>query len=193
MGKAARPARDRVIADALARSVLGEGADRLDPVQPGDHLEIVARAAVAEQTARELLHQSVAAARGSGHSWAAIGSALGMSRQGAQQRFGGADREGRPGGSDTDGAATTAPTRWLGPVTAFDEMPELDLAGRQGWRTVEAGMLKHKMVRTQTQWEHKRVVWTRPVSGFTKDGWEVGARAFPWLYLVRDLGIPPQE
>jgi hypothetical protein len=34
------------------------------------------------------LHRRVGSARRSGHSWAAIGYALGISRQAAQQRFG---------------------------------------------------------------------------------------------------------
>ena len=83
-------------------------------------------------------------------------------------------------------------TRWLGPVTAFDELPELELAGRKGWHTVGAAMLKHKMVRTPTQWEHRRVIWNRPTKSYETDGWTVAVRAFPWIYLIRDLGIPAE-
>ena len=78
-------------------------------------------------------------------------------------------------------------------MTAFDEMPELELAGRRGWRTIGAGMLKHRMERTDTQWEHRRVVWRRPAGSYEVDGWVVAARAFPWLYLVRDLRTPPEN
>ena len=119
---------------------------------------------------------------GSGHSWAAIGAVLGLSRQATQQRFGAGKRldEG-------------AEYRWLGPVTAIDEMRELELAGRRGWRTIGAGMLKHRMERTDTQWEHRRVVWRRAAGSYEVDGWVVAVRAFPWLYLVRDLRTPPQD
>lgn len=158
----------------------GTAAPALDPDEPQDHLAIVRRAAAAEHASRELLQQAVNAARGSGHSWATIGAELGLSRQGVQQRFG--TREGH----DDD------PTyRWLGPVTAFDEMHELELAGRMGWHTVQAGMLRHKMVRTSTQWEHKRVVWTGSLRRHEQDGWQVGCTAFPWAYLIRDLGSAP--
>ncbi|MBR7743177.1 hypothetical protein KC207_07720 [Phycicoccus sp. BSK3Z-2] len=172
------------IADALGRAVLdgAPGEIALDPERAEDHLAIVARAVVAEQAGRDLLRQSVAAARASGHSWAAVGGVLGLSRQAAQQRFG-------TGGEGDDGPEH----RWLGPVTAMDEMPELQLAGRRGWRTVGAGMLKHRMLRTDTQWEHRRVVWSRGASSYETDGWIVAVRAFPWLYLVRDLGIPPED
>ena len=172
------------LSDVLGHAVLDGGPEQsvLDPDRPEDHLAIVARAAVAEQAGRELLRQSVSAARGSGHSWAAIGAVLGLSRQATQQRFGAGKRldEG-------------AEYRWLGPVTAIDEMRELELAGRRGWRTIGAGMLKHRMERTDTQWEHRRVVWRRAAGSYEVDGWVVAVRAFPWLYLVRDLRTPPQD
>lgn len=172
------------LSDVLGRAVLdGDGGQAvLDPNRPEDHLAIVGRAAVAEQAGRELLRQSVSAARGSEHSWAAIGEVLGLSRQATQQRFG--------GGNDPDQGPEY---RWLGPVTAINEMPELELAGRRGWRTVGAGMLKHRMERTDTQWEHRRVVWSRPAASYEVDGWVVAVRAFPWLYLVRDLQTPPED
>lgn len=171
------------IADAIGRAILhDDGGTALDPDASADQLAIVARASIAERDAREHLHQAVTAAKAGGHSWAAIGDTLGLTRQAAQQRFG----RGVPDVPDQN-------HRWLGPVTAFDEMAELRLAGQMGWRTVAAGLLRHLMVRTDTRWEHRRVVWKRPASHYTVDGWQVGARAFPWLYLVRDLGIPPIE
>ena len=106
-----------------------------------------------------------------------------MTRQAAQQRFG--DRADRDDATRGEGEE-----RWLGPVTAFDEMAELDLAGRQGWRTVDAAMFRHRMRRTATQWEHKRIVWG-PLRRWEAAGWE-GVRAFPWIYLVRDTGRPAE-
>jgi len=56
------------LSDVLGRAVLEGGPEQsvLDPDRPEDHLAIVARAAVAELAGRELLRQSVSAARGSG-------------------------------------------------------------------------------------------------------------------------------
>lgn len=126
-----------------------------------------------------MLHRSVAAARAAGVSWARIGTELGMTRQAAQQRF---------------GATGTSPEsqdeRWLGPVTAFEEMAELDIAGRAGWHTVEAGVLTHRMVRTATQWQHRRILWGASWARERANGWQIGCRAFPWIYLVRDTGLP---
>lgn len=182
----AHPGDGDLLAQELGRAIMGdrEGKGRaLDPASPADHLAIVARAAAAERATRDLLQQAVGAARASGHSWAALGAELGMSRQAVQQRFGGR----------ADGAEEDARYRWLGPVTAFDEMRELELAGRLGWHTVEAGMLAHKMIATDTQWEHKRVVWRASLRRYEQAGWQVGCRFFPWIYLVRDLGIPPER
>ncbi|GIL34155.1 hypothetical protein LG324_13850 [Phycicoccus jejuensis] len=169
---------DEALADRLARVVLGP----VEAQEAPDTLALVARSASAHAATRDLLQQAVAAARADGRSWAAVGEVLGLSRQAAQQRFGGV----------VDDGPTEAQERWLGPVTAFDEMPELELAGRQGWRTVGAGMLRHRMVRTPTQWEHRRVLWSRPAAAYEGDGWVVAVRAFPWLYLVRDTGRPAQ-
>jgi hypothetical protein len=168
---------DPDIADALGRAILA--AADIDPSEPSHHLEIVRRAAEADRIAGELLQQAVATARAAGHSWAAIGGELGLTRQAAQQRFG------KP-----EEALPDYHVRWLGPVTAFDEMHELALAGRSGWHTTGAGLLRHRMVRTSTQWEHKRVVWTGSLARYQGNGWQVGCRAFPWIYLIRDTGRP---
>lgn len=170
------------LGDALGRAILVGELDGASWRRGADaELDLVRRTAAADSIVADLLRQAVAAARAGGHSWAAIGAVLGMSRQAVQQRFGASD-----GTGTTDGPAE----RWLGPVTAFDEMAELELAGRFGWRTVGAGMLRHRMMRTPTQWEHRRVLWTSSLRRHEQQGWQVGCRAFPWVYLVRDTGKP---
>lgn len=171
------------LADAVARAVLT--AARVD--EDGDlgvdeHLALIAASARAEEEVRLILQRSVSAARAGGASWALVGAELGMSRQAAQQRFGAVAAEPEEGEAE----------RWLGPVTAFDEMDELALAGRAGWRTVEAGVLAHRMVRTDTQWEHRRILWRSSLAVDEEAGWVVGCRSFPWIYLVRDSGIPAE-
>ena len=167
------------LAGALGRAVWDEaGLD--DAAAPGleGHLALVSASAEAASETERILQRSIASARAAGASWARIGDELGMSRQAAQQRF----------GTPTRDAADAE--RWLGPVTAFDELTELDAAGREGWHTVEAGMLSHRMVRTDSQWEHRRILWRASLASELSDGWGVGCRSFPWIYLVRDTGIP---
>lgn len=145
-------------------------------------LDLVRRSADAELAARSLLRDAVTSARAAGASWADVGHALGMSRQAAQQRFG-----------DTREDELDDDQRWLGPVTALDEMAELALAGELGWHTVGCAPLRHRMARTRTQWEHRRVTWPGPSRQLRDDGWQVGARAFPWVYLIRDTGRPARS
>lgn len=162
------------------------------PADAADPLDLLSATAQAETIGRELLADAVRSARGAGCSWAAIGAKLGMSRQAAQQRFGAAPAE--PAERETPRGDGTAgdDERWLGPVTVMDEMAELAAAGRLGWRSVEVGWFRHRVRRTDTQWEHRRTVWTGARSAQT-EGWEVAARAFPWVYLVRDTGRPAAD
>lgn len=169
------PGHEGELVDAIGQAILSTVGS-----ETADHLALVRRTAAAEDAVRMLLRQSVGAARAQGHSWAAIGAELDLTRQAVQQRFGERSAD-APSGHEE---------RWLGPVTALDELRELELAGRLGWHTVEAGMLRHRMIRTDTQWEHKRVLWTGSSKRYERDGWEIGCRAFPWIYLIRDLGVP---
>jgi hypothetical protein len=72
-----------------ARSTLGKGQTpiRLPPGPPIDVLGWVATAHQQAKTADATLAAAVTRARQSGASWTAIGTQLGLTRQGAQQRF----------------------------------------------------------------------------------------------------------
>ncbi|MDT0156588.1 hypothetical protein Q9R19_03000 [Microbacterium sp. ARD32] len=174
------------LADDIARAVLADaglaqddGADA-PPPDAEAFLALIASSAAAEREIATLLQRSVASARAAGVSWARIGGELGMTRQAAQQRFGRGD------------AVEAQGERWLGPVTAFDEMAELELAGRQGWHSVEVQLLSHRLIRSDTQWQHRRILWRGSLARERAEGWEVGSRAFPWIYLVRDTGMPAE-
>lgn len=170
------------LSGALGRAILADaGLDSEADLRQPEHLALIAASARAENEAGDILVRAVRAARRAGVSWALIGEQLGMSRQAAQQRFGGAE-------SDLSAPAE----RWLGPVTAFDELAELDAAGRAGWRSVEVGVLSHRMVQTDTQWEHRRILWRGSLAAEEAEGWSIASRAFPWIYLVRDRGIPAE-
>lgn len=187
-------------AEALARAIGETGVD-LEPTSVEEYLALVRAAAEMEETASALLRDAVSSARSAGTPWSAVGIALGMTRQAAQKRF--ADTT--PGGSDHDSAedgtgdradpgthAATAPDeRLLGPVNAFDEMKELTLAGQLGWHSVEFGTLHHRVVKGDTQWEHRRITMLPgKVAALRAEGWVLIGTTFPFAYLKRDLGIP---
>ena len=72
---------------AIAASVLEDRPNRR-PTKT-DRIQMVATASAALDAAKESLDETVRQARRNGASWSDIGTALGISRQGAFQRFGG--------------------------------------------------------------------------------------------------------
>jgi hypothetical protein len=168
--------------------VLGEVISQLgiaeDPQSVADYLSLIEVASDVESQARTLLREAVDAARSAGATWSAIGSTLGMSKQAAQKRF----------------ATTHSPVcpaigpdeRILGPVTTFDEMAELVLAGEYGWHSVEIGPLFHRVLRSDTKWEHVRIsmLTSSRRAAMQAEGWQVIRSAFPYTYLKRSLGTP---
>ncbi|MFJ2534755.1 hypothetical protein [Microbacterium maritypicum] len=172
------------LSDAIGHAVLAAAgvADKTS-LTTEDHIALIAASARTEDEVRVILRRAVLSARAAGASWATIGAELGMSRQAAQQRF----------GHLAEAQDDDENERWLGPVSVFDEMGELELAGREGWHTVGAGASAHRMVRSDTRWEHRRSVW-RPLRAAERaEGWELGCSAFPWVYFVRDTGVPVSE
>lgn len=78
--------------------------DELDPATVTAHDALHFRRIIAAREgvvrAKRELHDAVTAARTAGDSWLAIGTALGVSKQAAQKRFGSAGRESDPGSED---------------------------------------------------------------------------------------------
>jgi hypothetical protein len=168
------------VADVLAEAI-GQLEVAMEPQSTSEYLELITVSASIEAEARSLLHEAVTSARSAGVTWSAVGGALGMSKQAAQKRF---------ATSVGPAAADLGPDeRIIGPVTAFDEMAELELAGKYGWHSVEFGPLFHRVVRSRTQWEHARVsMLTSRARAMRADGWQLIGSAFPYTYLKRDLG-----
>jgi hypothetical protein len=81
-----------------ARSTLGKGITprRLPAGPPLDPLDWINTTERELRAAADLLAAAVTRARQHGHTWTAIGHALGVSRQAAQQRFGPRDPPAEP-------------------------------------------------------------------------------------------------
>lgn len=177
---------DAELADLIAHAVaqadplLGERLEH----EPAAHLDLVVLTRRVQDVTNDLLHDAVASARAAGASWEAIGSALGMSRQAAQQRFGHRP-EPIPG---------TAEHREIVGLTAFNEMKQLEAWGRHGWHSVRFGPLFHEVENSPVQWEHARAVIGSPTAKeLEADGWErIGSSWFPWVYFKRPLDLPAE-
>ncbi len=174
----------------LLSQAISEAVAAVDPqLQPrlehdkDAYLDLVQLSAEVSTEADALLRAAVTAARSAGHSWAAVGAALGMSKQAAQQRFGG-------GGAEV--VAPTGHVMTMSPVTAFTEMAELDWRGQRGWHSIGYGPSFHTVEKSEVQWLHERV----PAVGarhheLEAAGWErIGTMWFPWRYYKKRTGIP---
>lgn len=168
--------------DILAQ-VLIENSGVVEPRGTEDFLLLVRGASTLRAEADKLLHAAVASARDAGSTWQNIGSTLEMTKQAAQKRF--APPPGQRSGE------LNAKERTIGPTTRFDEMDELALAGRYGWHSVDFGPAHHRVIRSDTQWEHLRVtISTGRIRTLVADGWLLIGSSFPYTYLKRDTGTP---
>ena len=173
------------VRDALVTALSDAGAVP-EPHSGDDYLHLIRLTSDVEHEAGRLLQQAVTSARAAGVTWTAVGATLGMSKQAAQKRF-------------ATGALPSSETldpdeRILGPVTAFDELRELALAGRYGWHSVAFGPFYHRVAHSATQWEHQRVsMRPRRVATLEAQGWQGIGSEFPFTYLKRDLGIPARH
>jgi hypothetical protein len=175
------PALRQLLSEAItaARPDLSE---RLD-ADPAAHLDLVSLALAARSETDALLRAAVSSARSAGSTWEAIGHVLDMSRQAAQQRY---------GGEDSALPRTGGTILRLAPLTAFTEMRVLERAGRYGWHSIGFGALFHIVEKSDLQWEHRRVHAVGTDRRELEDaGWEqIGSLWFPWAYYTRCTGEP---
>ena len=172
-------------ADELA-DLLAQAVARMDPTigrrldnDPQAHLDLVVLTSRVHTETGNLVRSAVSSARSAGWSWEAVGSALGMSRQAAQQRF----------GLKVDAYEDSPECRRLVGLTAANEIEQLNDWGAQGWHSIGYGPFFHDVERSDTRWEHCRVVvGSRKARELESKGWErVGTMWFPWVYFKRPV------
>ncbi|CAM5296605.1 hypothetical protein SAVIM338S_00386 [Streptomyces avidinii] len=177
------------IREEIAGAVLGgpEGLAASLENDPEGFLRLVAAARVGAEESSRLLREAIQGARAAGHSWDSVGGVLGVSRQAAQQRFAVKAPAAEPGSAigaqdQVDGAP---PRRTITPVTAFNEMAELEEAGRDGWHLVDYGPLFLVVEASDRTWEHRRAFGGQR-RRMKAEGWtQVGTWSFPWRYYKR--------
>lgn len=175
------------LAQLLARAiaVMDPTIEKRIDSDPRASLDLVVIASEAHTETGKILNSAVSSSRAAGWSWEAVGKALGMSRQAAQQRF----------GLKAELAEPSPERQRLVGLTATNEMDVLNEKGRHGWHSVGYGPLFHDLEKTDSQWEHCRVfVGSRKSRDLESHGWErIGTMWFPWHYYKRMLELPAEE
>lgn len=174
------------LAHLLARAIAAMDPTiekRIDS-DPQASLDLVVIASEANAEVGKILNSAVSSARSAGWSWEAVGKALGMSRQAAQQRF----------GLKAEMTESTHERQRLVGLTATKEMEILNEKGRHGWHSVGYGPLFHDLEKSDMQWEHRRVfVGSRKAKNLESEGWErIGTMWFPWHYFKKSLDLPAE-
>lgn len=172
------------LADLLAQAIAKIDptiARRLD-TDPQAHLDLIVLTSRAHAETRALNLSAVSSARSAGWSWEAIGTALGMSKQAAQQRF----------GFKSDDHEDSPEQRRLVGLIAANEIEQLNEWGAQGWHSIAYGPGFHDVEKSTTRWEHRRaVVGSRRARDLDSKGWErIGTMWFPWIYFKRQVAGP---
>ena len=146
-------------------------------------LEAITAAHLVADEGRVGLQRWVDAARRTGLSWTDIGSALGISKQAAQQRFKSTETADDLAGEDGEEIVR------LG-ATAFNEMSILRDEGKKGRELVRTGALTLVFRPTSHPWEYRRRVGVVPMIAEMKSaGWIYVSSWIPFHYFKRPLPI----
>ncbi|MBC7593958.1 MAG: hypothetical protein H7288_08490 [Kineosporiaceae bacterium] len=173
----------QLLAHAIA--VMDPTIEKRIDSDPRASLDLVLIASQAHTETGKILGSAVSSARAAGWSWEAVGKALGMSRQAAQQRF----------GQKAEPAEASPERQRLVGLTLTNEIDVLNEMGRKGWHSVGYGPLFHDLEKTDIQWEHRRVfVGSRKSKDPDSHGWErIGTMWFPWHYYKRSLELRAED
>jgi hypothetical protein len=143
-----------------------------------DYAAMIVASHIAADECRLSLHRWVDAGRRAGMSWTDIGALIGVSKQGAQQRFGGSGGEGVPPGADQISVRLGA--------TAFNEVGMLREEGLKGRELIGTGALALTFRQTDRAWEHCRTTGIGPdVAAMKEQGWTYVSSWFVFHYFKR--------
>lgn len=146
----------------------------------GERREDYARMIVASQIladeSRRSLGLWIDAARRAGMSWVDIGALLGISKQAAQQRFGGQRDDAEP--------PAEAIVVKLG-TTPLTEPQILAQQGEAGRELIEIGTFRLVFRASDTAWDYRRSVRPLTADQLEDEGWQVAGRWFVFHYYKR--------
>ncbi|HEX8449263.1 MAG TPA: hypothetical protein VF652_06690, partial [Allosphingosinicella sp.] len=162
----------------LALAVREEAEGPFEGRSVDDYAAMIVAAHIAADESRLSLHRWVDAGRRAGMSWSDIGALIGVSKQGAQQRFGGAGDDGPPTGEGLISVRLGA--------TAFNEVGMLREEGLKGRELIGTGALALTFRQTDRMWEHVRTTGIGPdVAGMKAEGWTYVSSWFVFHYFKR--------
>lgn len=138
---------------------------------------IVAGHILADES-RQALHRWIDAGRRAGMSWVEVGALLGITKQAAQQRFGGSP--------DDDPAPEGSATVKLGAPILSERRLLADL-GAAGRELVAAGAFTLSFRQSDHRWEHLRTVGPIDPTRQIAEDWRSAARWFVFHYYKRPV------
>jgi hypothetical protein len=147
-----------------------------------DYGAMIVAAHVAADESRHALHRWVDAGRRADLSWAEIGALIGISKQAAQQRFG--------GGGEADPAERAADLIVRTGASAFNEMAIMEQEGRERRELVGTGLLSLAFRQTGSRWEYRRVTALfadQARAKLERAGWAHVSSWYPFHYFKRRL------
>ncbi len=180
---------EQQIRERVANLVLDWRTETLGPIENPDKqsfMDMVGYAHVASDEGRIVLGRWIDAARRAGASWADIGDMIGISRQAAQQRFGGQDTVPTLDIDDDELGSLITKTG----ATAFNEDQIMREQGLKGRQLVGCGWLKLHFTQTDKSWEHKRIIsaWSGgAIDEMRALGWEHVTSWYPFHYFRREI------
>ncbi len=140
---------------------------------------MIQAAHVVADEARLALHRWIDASRHAGLSWTEIGALVGISKQAAQQRFGGGRADET---EDSDVIVRQG-------ANAFNEMAIMAEEGANGRELVGTGMFRLTFVQTDRAWEYRRMVGIGPdTEAMAVHGWQLVSSWLPFHYFKRPIG-----
>lgn len=170
-----RALREAIEATVMAHARLAEEIDN----DPGGFLRLTSVSTQALQTCESLQKEAVEQARRADHSWAEIGSLLGISRQAVQQRF-------SQGNVPDEKGSGKRRINW---ATGDDEMQVLNTVGAEGYHLVGLGGISMELEESDRAWEHRREECSEmdgKQSALEAEGWQYVGRWFPFHYFKRE-------
>ena len=146
--------------------------------QADSYLKFITASKMACEESNRMLFEAVSQARRTGHSWVTIGASLEISRQAAQQRF---------GGEQVETPTEAEHERVIKGATAFNEMQILVKEGLAGYHLVSFGPAYLVVRSSPNKWEHKRVVFKNNYMQLKEEGWTYVGSWLPFRYYKRQI------